>query len=276
MEVRSFNETPGCGIQGTVAGREVLLGSAAWLRDNGVSVPQCQRGACSHVAIEGEYRGVFLLPNAGRGGAAEMISALDSKYHLALLSGDNERERGSFEKMFGPTAVLKFNQGPLDKLEYVRELQVNGKRPMMIGDGLNDAGALKQSDVGVAVVETVGAFSPASDIIMRADMAPRMDAVLRFSKGVTRIVLLSFGVSSLYNIVGIAIAAGAKLAPIVCAILMPLSSITVVAFASLATAWYARHIGLKVGPAVFSGPRAQETQTPTRDTARDNGQPHTP
>ena len=82
---------------------------------------------------------------------------------------------------------------------------------------------------------------------MRAEMTPQLHTILRFSKGVTRIVLLSFGISSLYNIAGIAIAASAKLAPIVCAILMPLSSITVVAFASLATSWYARHLGLAKG-----------------------------
>ena len=114
----------------------------------------------------------------------------------------------------------------------------------MVGDGLNDAGALKQSDVGVAVVESVGAFSPASDLIMRADIAPRLNTILRFSKDVTKIVLLSFGISTLYNILGVSIAASAKLSPIVCAILMPLSSISVVAFASLAVVWQARRRGL--------------------------------
>jgi Cu+-exporting ATPase len=244
LDPRSFTETPGCGIESQVSGHNVLIGSAAWLNHRGIPAAIRQIGACAHIAIDGNYRGVFILPNAIRDGAAKMIAALDSKYHLALLSGDNERERSSFEKMFGPTAVLKFNQGPLEKLEYIRELQADGKRPMMIGDGLNDAGALKQSDVGVAVVETIGAFSPASGIIMRADMAPQLHTILRFSKGVTRIVKLSFGISSVYNIGGIAIAASAKLAPIVCAILMPLSSISVVAFACLATSLYARQIGL--------------------------------
>lgn len=242
--LRSFSETPGCGVKANISGHELMIGSAAWLRDEGIPAPVRQMGTCAHLAIDGQYRGVFLLPNAVRDGAAQMISALDSKYHLALLSGDNERERANFAKMFGPTAVLMFNQGPLDKLDYIRELQASGRRPMMIGDGLNDAGALKQSDVGVAVVESIGAFSPASDIIMRADIAPRLHTILRFSKGATRIVKLSFGVSTAYNVIGVAIASSAKLAPIVCAILMPLSSITVVAFASLATSWYARRIRL--------------------------------
>lgn len=245
VDVRSFSEATGCGVEANVAGREILLGSAAWLKSRGISAPTTQTAASTLVAIDGAYRGAFILPNSVRNGASEMISALKNNYHLSLLSGDNERERVHFEKLFGPTAVLKFNQGPLDKLEYVRDLQSAGKRPMMVGDGLNDAGALKQSDVGIAVVESIGAFSPASDIIMRADMAPQLHTIARFSKGATRIVKLSFGVSTLYNLVGISIAATANLAPIVCAILMPLSSISVVVFATLATAWYGRSIGLR-------------------------------
>lgn len=244
-EARCFRETPGCGLGALVEGREILVGSAAWFAGQGIPVPQLQCGNCAHVAIDKKWRGVFILPNSIRHGAAEMISALGADYRLALLSGDNERERPAFEKLFGPTAILKFNQGPIDKLAYVRELQKSGCRVAMIGDGLNDAGALKQSDVGVAVVETVGAFSPASDIIMRADMAPKFSAILRFSKATTRVVLLSFAISSFYNVIGIAIAASGRLAPIVCAVLMPLSSITVVAFACAAIVWRARRAGLK-------------------------------
>jgi P-type Cu+ transporter len=246
-KVRSFSETTGCGVEADVDGHGILVGSSAWLGARRVTSVAETAGACAHIAIDGKYRGAFLLPNSVRDGVTPMVGALHQKYNLVLLSGDNERSRAIFEKAFGPTAVLKFNQGPLDKLEYVRELQSAGRRVMMVGDGLNDAGALKQSDVGVAVVESIGAFSPASDIIMRADMAPQLHTILRFTKGVTRIVLASFGISTVYNIVGIGIAASAKLAPIVCAILMPLSSISVVAFACLATTWYARHLGLGKG-----------------------------
>jgi Cu+-exporting ATPase len=243
-DVRSFVETIGCGIEGIVGGHHIMIGSPAWLSERNTRVPGKGFGAAAHVVIDRRYRGAFILPNSVRDGAAQMISALGRDYHLALLSGDNDRERPTFEKMFGPTANLRFDQGPLEKLEFVRQLQCAGKRPIMIGDGLNDAGALKQSDVGIAVVESISAFSPASDIIMPADMACKLPAMLRFSKGVTRIVKLSFGISSIYNAAGIVIAASAKLAPIVCAILMPLSSISVVAFACAATTLYARHLGL--------------------------------
>ena len=93
---------------------------------------------------------------------------------LALLSGDNEKERERFRSLFGSDAALHFNQSPLDKLGFIRGLQESGRRVMMVGDGLNDAGALKQSDVGVAVIEKAGAFSPASDVILEAGRVPRL------------------------------------------------------------------------------------------------------
>ena len=96
----------------------------------------------------------------------ELLRGLGGRYELALLSGDNEQERERFRSLFGGDAELHFNQSPLDKLGFIRRLQESGQTVMMVGDGLNDAGALKQSDVGVAVVEKVGAFSPASDVIL--------------------------------------------------------------------------------------------------------------
>src|SRR5690606_1377351 len=113
--------------------------------------------------------------------------------------GDNAKERPTFERIFGPKAHLNFNQSPATKLQYVDALQQSGCKVLMVGDGLNDAGALKQSDVGIAVVESIGAFSPASDLIVSAAVVPHLATVLRFSKGAVRIVRLSFVLSSLYN-----------------------------------------------------------------------------
>src|SRR5690606_23342626 len=111
---------------------------------------------------------------------------------------------------------------------------------MMVGDGLNDAGALRQADVGVAVVENVSAFSPASDVILAAERVPQTAELLRYAKQSLRVVRTAFWISAAYNVVGVAIAASGKLAPVVCAILMPVSSVTVVAFACGTATWLGR------------------------------------
>jgi len=278
--VRSFAEKAGCGIEGIVAGHEMLMGSSAWLETHGVSQSSEIRisdlpflsvgrgsgaalgnpsGSVVHVAIDGKYRGCFVLESALRERVTEAIRALSSNCELTLLSGDNEKQRDTFAVLFGEHT--RFNQSPLDKLEFIHAQQRAGKRVAMVGDGLNDAGALKQSDVGIAVVENISAFSPASDVIMSAGMVSQFAAVLRFSQRSTRIVRLSFLLSSLYNVVGVSIAASGLLAPIVCAILMPLSSISVVVFACGATAWAAQRsfrgrANLVASPAIHVEQRA--------------------
>jgi Cu+-exporting ATPase len=172
-----------------------------------------------------------VLSSALRPETDRLIGRLARRYELALLSGDNERERDRFRALFGDDARLRFNQSPLDKLGFIRRLQESRRMVMMVGDGLNDAGALKQSDVGVAVVESVGAFSPASDVILAASCVPRLGEVLDLSCRVARIVWWSIGISALYNVLGVSIAATGVLSPVVCAFLMPLSSVCVVLFA---------------------------------------------
>ncbi|MBI3414143.1 MAG: heavy metal translocating P-type ATPase metal-binding domain-containing protein [Verrucomicrobia bacterium] len=243
--VRSFHETPGGGMEGVVAGHEIWMGSADWLESREVAVvlPPSANGSVVQVAIDGKFRGCFVLAGALRPKTEKLIRDLSASCELALLSGDHEQERQNFRALFGPSAPLRFNQSPLNKLGFIRELQSAGRTVMMVGDGLNDAGALRQSDVGVAVVENIGAFSPASDIIMAAGMVPRLQEVLRFAKNSVRVVRWSFVISSLYNVVGLSIAATGNLSPIVCAILMPVSSMTVVAFACAATEWAGRRLG---------------------------------
>ena len=264
--VAEFVETPGCGIEGRVAGHEVRLGSRAWLERCGVvtsealganagpdgessSAPQVPGTAQANgsevcLAIDGKLRGAFTLANAVRPETDEMLRELSGRYELALLSGDNEKERERFRSLFGDDAALHFNQSPLDKLGFIRRLQESGKRVMMVGDGLNDAGALKQSDVGVAVVEKAGAFSPASDVIMEAGRVPRLARILTLARKSNQIVRLSFGISAAYNLAGISIAAAGILSPVICAILMPVSSISVVLFACSATKLAAKRAGL--------------------------------
>jgi Cu+-exporting ATPase len=242
--VRSFIESTGQGIEGLVGDAEIWLGSAAWLYERGLTIPETAlpHGSVVHVAYDCAYRGCFVLTGALRPEIETVLQALSPKYELSLLSGDNERERARFAAMFGESAQLHFHQSPLDKFEFIRSRQQSRRTVMMVGDGLNDAGALKQGDVGVAVVEHVGAFSPASDVILGASMVPQLDAVLRFAKDAVRIVRLSFFISAFYNLIGIGIAASGLLSPVVCAVLMPISSISVVAFACGATAFAGRKL----------------------------------
>ncbi len=184
------------------------------------------------------------MANPVREETDRLLRDLGRHAELALLSGDNEKERAVFRELFGSDARLHFNQTPIDKLGFIRRLQAEGKTVMMVGDGLNDAGALKQSDVGVAVVETIGAFSPASDVIMSAREVRRLHKILAFSRRSATIVRVSFGISALYNLVGIGIASAGILSPVICAVLMPLSSVSVVLFACGVTAWAARRAGL--------------------------------
>jgi Cu+-exporting ATPase len=248
-KVTSFQEVPGRGTQGVVLGTPLALGNLEWLRSLGIqelprSICAMKSGSTVQLAINGLYRGGFRIENCLRDNVETLIATLKPNYKLSLLSGDNERQRTEFEKVLGKEARFGFNQSPNSKLEFIQKLQASGERVMMVGDGLNDAGALQQSNVGVAVVEKIGAFSPASDIIIPAHAISKLGAMMRYAKSCERIVRLSFLLSAVYNLIGIGIAVQGLLSPIVCAILMPLSSISVVAFACAAAAWSARRQGL--------------------------------
>jgi Cu+-exporting ATPase len=250
LPVRSFADTAGCGIEGILNGNTILMGSAGWLASHGVLVPQVPLcGSVVHVAFNETYRGHFALTGAVRPDTDRLLQQLSNNYELALLSGDNEKQRETFRELFGQKAHLSFNQSPQAKFEFVGNLRGPNRTIMMVGDGLNDSGALKQSDVGVAVVENISAFSPASDVIMSASMVPRLAEILGFARTTVRVVRMSFMISTVYNVVGLSIAASGKLSPIVCAVLMPLSSVTVMAFACGVTAW--------LGKRAFDGARSK-------------------
>ena len=261
-----FVERAGLGLAGAVSGHEVRLGSKRWLEQSGVPMPGDGSSPAGPVclALDGKFRGSFRITSALRPDLALTLAQLSQACEVFLVSGDNERERERFARLM-PNAELRFNQAPLEKLEFIRELQLAGKHVMMVGDGLNDAGALKQSDVGVAVVENVGAFSPASDIIIDAARMSELGNLLRFSRQVTRVVHWSFAISTVYNLAGLSIAAAGLLSPLICAVLMPLSSVSVVLFASAMTGWVARRTGLGLRHIPGRAALGENTQTTSQD-----------
>jgi Cu+-exporting ATPase len=240
LPIDAFAEQPGRGLSGVVKGQAVLIGSPEFLRENGVALPADGAPRGVQVAIHGAWRGAFSFGNVYRPAVKEMIRYLRERFRLALLSGDHAGEEPVLREQFGPHAELAFEQSPLDKIEKVRALQAAHQSVLMLGDGLNDAGALRRSDVGIAVTEDITTFSPACDAILEARALPMLPGMLRFSRAVLRVVTVSFAVSFIYNIVGISLAARGLLSPLLCAILMPLSSVTVVLLAVGLTDWSGR------------------------------------
>ncbi|MBS1565994.1 MAG: HAD-IC family P-type ATPase, partial [Bacteroidetes bacterium] len=159
----------------------------------------------------------------------------------SVVSGDNAAEQSRLQQMTGAEASLFFHQAPEDKLDYVQCLQQKGGHVMMLGDGLNDAGALRSSDTGIAVAEDTNNFTPASDAILSAAQLQKLPAFIRLCKINKRIILASFVVSILYNIIGLSYAVQGALSPLVAAILMPASSLSImlISFGSshLAAKW---------------------------------------
>lgn len=155
-----------------------------------------------------------------------------------MLSGDNDGERSNLEAILPKGTELIFNQKPEQKLEYIKKLQEKGQNVMMVGDGLNDAGALAQSNVGVSISENVNVFSPACDAILDAAEFSRLNYFLKLSHKAILIIKMSFALSLLYNVVGLAFAVTGNLLPLVAAIIMPLSTITIVSFVTFMSNYF--------------------------------------
>lgn len=253
--VENFREIPGEGIEGIVEQNQLKIGSASFAGSAGAS-PEDATATTVYISLNGRVKGYFQLDNYYRPGLNEVLQNSARMYRLALISGDNESEKENLQPFFSGETQLRFNQSPRDKLEYVKELQSNRQRVLMVGDGLNDAGALKQSDVGIAVTEDLNAFSPACDAILDARQFPRLFQFIQFAKMNIRIILASFAISFLYNIIGFGFAVQGTLSPLISAILMPLSSISVILFATAATYLTAHKAGLhevvKTGFNLFS------------------------
>lgn len=169
-----------------------------------------------------------------------MLRALAPEYRLYLLSGDRDADRERLQPYFPEPGQMHFFQQPLDKLQFVQQLQARGQRPLMLGDGLNDAGALRQSHVGISVTEDAAQFTPASDAILDAQALPQLPALLQLARRSRRILRVCLGFSLAYNTAGLGAALVGWVTPLFAAILMPLSSISIVLLTALLTRYYER------------------------------------
>lgn len=245
LKVDAFEEITGKGIQAAIFGYQIQIGSEEFCKPElAVSSPSIERvgeRTSVHIKINDVYYGKFIFNNQYREGLEELFKCLKNNYQIKVLSGDNEGERTTLERLLPKGTELIFNQKPEQKLEFIKNLQEKGRNVMMVGDGLNDAGALAQSNVGVSVSENVNVFSPACDAILDASEFQRLNYFLKLSKNSITTIKMSFALSLLYNVVGLLFAITGNLLPLVAAIIMPLSTITIVSFVTVMSSFYARN-----------------------------------
>ena len=227
-----YEEYLGKGLEGAKDDLRMKIGSADFV---GQGEMRAIEDTAVHISSNEHYKGRYVFHNEYREGLTQLFAEMAETLDLAILSGDNEGERGCLEALLPKMTPLYFNQKPETKLEFIKSLQDQDKKVLMVGDGLNDAGALAQSDVGIAISENVNVFSPACDAILDASKFAQLNTYIQAAKKAMKIIKLSFILSLLYNVVGLYFAITGQLEPVIAAILMPLSSISIVSFTTLMT-----------------------------------------
>jgi Cu+-exporting ATPase len=228
----TFEEHIGKGIKAKHENTNLKIGSASFvgnLKETSVL------NTTVHISSNDTYKGKYTFYNSYRKGVSKLFNQLKKQFDLVILSGDNAGELENLKKLLPAKTKLIFNQKPEDKLEFIKYHQSEGAKVLMIGDGLNDAGALAQSNVGIAISEDVNVFSPACDAILDATKFKQLFQYIKASKSALKIIKWSFVLSFFYNIIGLYFAVTGQLAPVVAAILMPLSSISIVIFTTITT-----------------------------------------
>ncbi|OHT45895.1 heavy metal translocating P-type ATPase [Flavobacterium tructae] len=237
IKINDFQEITGKGIQASTENVTIKIGSAAFVDSPVTELSEIEKTGL-HIRIDGTYYGKFTFQNKYRDGLEKLFSTLSHEYQIKVLSGDNDGERATLEAILPKNTELIFNQKPEQKLEFIKKLQEEGCNVMMVGDGLNDAGALAQSNVGISISENVNVFSPACDAILDASEFSRLNYFLKLSHKSITIIKMSFVLSLLYNVVGLSFAITGNLLPLVAAIIMPLSTITIVSFVTIMSNYF--------------------------------------
>ncbi|WP_075590282.1 heavy metal translocating P-type ATPase [Labilibacter marinus] len=240
LETKAYTEVAGRGVFAKVNDVAVRLGALEYVADNAGEKNSAQASAV-YISINGELKGYYKIGNKYRTGIEKVLGKLKLKYTLYMLSGDNDSEKENLAQMMDEDK-LHFNQKPQDKMNFVSKLQQEGRSVLMTGDGLNDSGAFMSSDVALSLADDIYHFSPAGDAILEAAKFEKFHQYIRFAQKSLSIVKQSFLISFFYNAIGLGFAISGNLSPVIAAILMPVSSITVVAFTTFSTRLYGNRI----------------------------------
>ena len=234
-----FRAFPGYGVSCRIDGRSLLIGNAALMKEQGISVDGVDADAAAHslvyVAADGKLLGAIVISDRVKKDSAEALKRL----HLmglscVLLSGDHPRSAESVAEKLGFDSCFA-GILPGGKAEAIRNLQKEGRRVAMVGDGINDGPALAQADVGIAIGTGTDVAMESADMILMRGTLPEVPTAIALSRAVMRIIRENLFWAFFYNTICIPVAAGVlyafggpRLSPILCAAAMACSSIFVV------------------------------------------------
>ncbi|MBI1307373.1 MAG: HAD-IC family P-type ATPase [Bacteroidetes bacterium] len=231
---------PGLGVEASVNGESFRIGSANYLK-----IPKPVNGTHLLVEVNGGVKAAFSFANKYRKGLTTLLNSLGRHYKISVLSGDNDGERSALMDQFGGFAHLSFNNKPEDKKNFMNQLHDAGDSVLMIGDGLNDQVALATSDLGFVVTDNMSGFYPNADGVLMSDQFEKLPLLMELAAYSQKVLRTSLIFSVMYNLLGISFAVTGHLNPLIAAVLMPLSSITVVGLVTALVSRKAKQLQLK-------------------------------
>jgi Cu+-exporting ATPase len=229
-----FEEFEGLGIVAHVKGHTIKIGSAKW-----VNAPvNKDTETVVYISIDDHTYGKYIFHNQYRQSMNGVVNSLkDSGKQLSVLSGDNDQEKSLLQSIFGPDTTLHFKQDPYDKMHTIKDMQLD-YRVCMIGDGLNDSGAFKQSDLGIVISDGQNNFTPSCDVIIEGNSFDLIPAFFDIARQTRYLLYGAYAIAVLYNIIGLSMAVSGQLSPLFAAILMPISSLTIVFYTMLTSRYF--------------------------------------
>jgi len=236
-EAESFEAIPGHGVKSTYDGRRILLGNRKLMLENGVPSDKIEddlrkleeQGKTAMIlAVDGEVAGVVAVMDTPKEDAINAIKTLkDMKLDVAMLTGDNERTAKAIAGQLGIDSVIA-NVLPWEKVDVIKKLQGEGKVVAMVGDGINDAPALAQADIGIAIGSGTDIAKETGGIVLIKDRLMDVAISIKLSMATMKKINSNLFWAFIYNIVSIPIAAVGLLNPIIAAGAMAFSSLFVV------------------------------------------------